>query len=193
MTTRHIRAGVLATVLMLGTITACSDDSSTSDENPDATLTSVQVSTEESSTEFSSSEETTATISSPEPDQPQPQPAPVTNDAQQHGIVGFTEAPGAAEPSIMDKVIDHCGDPAIHERGTTFFTDGTTGWTQECSDTMVIAPAVQPAMQAPQPATDTTFFPSCKAARAAGAAPLYRGDPGYSAKLDRDRDGVACE
>ncbi|MGP5044090.1 excalibur calcium-binding domain-containing protein [Glutamicibacter ardleyensis] len=29
--------------------------------------------------------------------------------------------------------------------------------------------------------------------KAAGAAPIYRGDPGYSGKLDRDGDGVACE
>ncbi|AMT70126.1 excalibur calcium-binding domain-containing protein [Mycobacteroides immunogenum] len=36
-------------------------------------------------------------------------------------------------------------------------------------------------------------YPNCAAARAAGAAPLYRGQPGYSAKLDRDGDGVACE
>ncbi|MBB1045197.1 excalibur calcium-binding domain-containing protein, partial [Dietzia sp. DQ11-44] len=30
-------------------------------------------------------------------------------------------------------------------------------------------------------------------ARAAGAAPLMRGEPGYAPKLDRDNDGVACE
>lgn len=36
-------------------------------------------------------------------------------------------------------------------------------------------------------------FPNCAAARAAGAAPLYAGQPGYSSKLDRDGDGVACE
>ncbi|WP_078325216.1 excalibur calcium-binding domain-containing protein [Mycobacteroides salmoniphilum] len=36
-------------------------------------------------------------------------------------------------------------------------------------------------------------YPNCAAARAAGAAPLYRGQPGYSSKLDRDGDGVACE
>nr|WP_309224076.1 MULTISPECIES: excalibur calcium-binding domain-containing protein [unclassified Mycobacteroides] len=36
-------------------------------------------------------------------------------------------------------------------------------------------------------------YPSCAAARAAGAAPIYRGQPGYSSKLDRDGDGVACE
>lgn len=37
------------------------------------------------------------------------------------------------------------------------------------------------------------YFASCKEAKAAGAAPLHRGDPGYRAKLDRDDDGVACE
>ena len=36
-------------------------------------------------------------------------------------------------------------------------------------------------------------FANCDAARAAGAAPLYVGEPGYSPKLDRDKDGVACE
>ncbi|MEX3654810.1 excalibur calcium-binding domain-containing protein, partial [Mycolicibacterium fortuitum] len=34
-------------------------------------------------------------------------------------------------------------------------------------------------------------YPNCAAARAAGAAPLYAGQPGYSSKLDRDGDGVA--
>ena len=29
--------------------------------------------------------------------------------------------------------------------------------------------------------------------RAAGKDPLYRGDPGYRAALDRDSDGIACE
>ena len=36
-------------------------------------------------------------------------------------------------------------------------------------------------------------YPNCDAARAAGAAPLHRGDPGYSTRLDGDDDGVACE
>ena len=37
------------------------------------------------------------------------------------------------------------------------------------------------------------YYPNCASARAAGAAPLRRGDPGYRAGLDRDNDGVACE
>lgn len=36
-------------------------------------------------------------------------------------------------------------------------------------------------------------YRNCAAARAAGAAPIYRGQPGYGAHLDRDGDGVACE
>lgn len=36
-------------------------------------------------------------------------------------------------------------------------------------------------------------YSDCDAARAAGAAPLRTGDPGYGQHLDSDRDGVACE
>lgn len=52
--------------------------------------------------------------------------------------------------------------------------------------------ARQAQQQAPAP-QQPTYFANCAAARAAGAAPLYQGDPGYSRKLDRDGDGVACE
>ena len=38
-----------------------------------------------------------------------------------------------------------------------------------------------------------TFYRNCAEARAAGAAPIYRGEPGYREKLDRDNDGIACE
>ncbi|MFF8346264.1 excalibur calcium-binding domain-containing protein [Cellulosimicrobium funkei] len=39
----------------------------------------------------------------------------------------------------------------------------------------------------------STYYQNCDAVRAAGAAPLLRGEPGYAPKLDRDGDGVACE
>jgi hypothetical protein len=38
-----------------------------------------------------------------------------------------------------------------------------------------------------------TSFRNCTAARAAGAAPVRRGDPGYGSHLDRDDDGIGCE
>ncbi|WP_433163175.1 excalibur calcium-binding domain-containing protein [Kribbella sp. CA-247076] len=37
------------------------------------------------------------------------------------------------------------------------------------------------------------YYANCAAVRAAGKAPLYRGQPGYASHLDRDDDGVACE
>jgi hypothetical protein len=39
----------------------------------------------------------------------------------------------------------------------------------------------------------STYYRNCAAARAAGAAPVLRGEPGYSRRLDRDGDGVGCE
>ncbi len=65
---------------------------------------------------------------------------------------------------------------------------------QEASD----APEVEEEPAAPAPAPQpvrapTQMYSSCAQARAAGAAPLYEGDPGYNPRLDRDKDGVACE
>lgn len=36
-------------------------------------------------------------------------------------------------------------------------------------------------------------FRNCTEARAAGAAPVRRGEPGYVPHLDRDNDGIGCE
>ncbi len=36
-------------------------------------------------------------------------------------------------------------------------------------------------------------YKNCSQARAAGAAPIRRGEPGYGVHLDRDGDGIACE
>ncbi len=42
-------------------------------------------------------------------------------------------------------------------------------------------------------AEENIHFSSCKEAWANGYSDLHEGGPGYSAKLDRDHDGVACE
>ncbi|WP_209307523.1 excalibur calcium-binding domain-containing protein [Geodermatophilus sp. DF01_2] len=39
----------------------------------------------------------------------------------------------------------------------------------------------------------STYYDNCSAARAADAAPVRVGDPGYGRHLDRDGDGVGCE
>ena len=54
------------------------------------------------------------------------------------------------------------------------------------------APAPAPPPPAPAPARDV-YYKNCTEARAAGAAPIRRGEPGYRPQLDRDDDGIACE
>ena len=47
--------------------------------------------------------------------------------------------------------------------------------------------------KSPRKTYRNSVFANCSEARAAGAAPVRRGDPGYGPHLDRDRDGVGCE
>ena len=54
------------------------------------------------------------------------------------------------------------------------------------------APTTTSPTPAPGGGSDV-YYPNCAAARAAGAAPIYRGQPGYRPGLDRDGDGIACE
>jgi hypothetical protein len=91
-----------------------------------------------------------------------------------------------AEHDAMARVLSNCPTLAAPtELGTA---------------TIHLAPqhAAPPTTQRPTPqpiptSADNVYYPNCDAARAAGAAPIYRGQPGYSARLDRDGDGVACE
>ncbi|API59456.1 calcium-binding protein [Tardibacter chloracetimidivorans] len=49
------------------------------------------------------------------------------------------------------------------------------------------------ARQSFNPGSASSAFRNCAEARGAGAAPVYRGSPGYGPHLDRDGDGVGCE
>jgi endonuclease YncB( thermonuclease family) len=56
----------------------------------------------------------------------------------------------------------------------------------------VPAPPTQEPQPDPEPAQDA-YYANCAEARAAGAAPIRRGEPGYRPALDRDDDGTACD
>jgi hypothetical protein len=75
-----------------------------------------------------------------------------------------------AEHDAIDRVLSGCPDEPLPAAGAP-------------------APAPEPA---PAPAPGAPYE-NCAAARAAGAAPLHRGDPGYSPAMDGDGDGSACE
>ena len=79
-------------------------------------------------------------------------------------------------------------------------TPPSPAWTAPPSPVWTVPPPTTSAEQAPvlplplvPQAPASVYYPNCAAARAAGAAPIYVGEPGYRSGLDRDGDGVACE
>ena len=66
-----------------------------------------------------------------------------------------------------------------------------------CADLRIAPWETVPVSQMAAPtnttAGDEIYFANCSEARAAGAAPIRVGEPGYRSGLDRDKDGVACE
>lgn len=67
---------------------------------------------------------------------PEAQPVPEVEQYDPDPVIGFTGAPSVDSPHVLDKEVSSCGDPSIHEPGTTFFTDGTSGWTSTCAAQM---------------------------------------------------------
>ncbi|TFD34254.1 DUF1524 domain-containing protein [Cryobacterium cryoconiti] len=54
-------------------------------------------------------------------------------------------------------------------------------------------PEPAPAAPAPAPAPVDVYYENCDAVRAAGAAPIQAGSPGFQPKFDRDKDGIGCD
>lgn len=99
-------------------------------------LSKVEVA-EEATTSESTSQQTTKKSEQPAEETTVEQPPAAPAEPEEDPVVGYTEAPGQEEPHVMEKQIASCGDPSIHETGTTFFTDGTSGWTENCAAQMM--------------------------------------------------------
>jgi Excalibur calcium-binding domain/Protein of unknown function (DUF1524) len=91
----------------------------------------------------------------------------------------------AAEQAAMQRILSTCPGKRVPTEGQP-------------------PPRVQPTATKPSAATSAppappassggdVYYANCAAVRAAGKAPLYRGQPGYRPGLDRDGDGIACE
>ncbi|GAA1721392.1 hypothetical protein GCM10009809_16320 [Isoptericola hypogeus] len=97
-----------------------------------------------------------------------------------------------AEHDAMQRVLTTCPKKKLPKGDAT-----------EPAAPLIPATAVQEPEQqrttAPQPDAGSgsgggsVYYENCDAARAAGAAPVHRGDPGYDGHLDGDGDGVGCE
>ena len=67
------------------------------------------------------------------------EPTPETTPPAQadNRPIETTKAPGLEAPHPLEKTISSCAtDYTLYQRGTTFFTDGTSGWTAECAAAM---------------------------------------------------------
>lgn len=103
------------------------------------------------------------------------------------------------EHDAMSRVLDSCpGFPVATEDGLSWPAPGAGHLAKEGSapkDAEPAPPETAPAAegQPREPSEEGATYANCKEARAAGAAPLHRGQPGYSEGMDGDGDGVACE
>lgn len=110
----------------------------------------------------------------------------------------------SAEHDAMARVLADCPDQQVPAREGA----GAPAVAEDAAPAEE-APAPEPAAEPepaapvdpepapePEPAAEAeaeVFYKNCTAARAAGAAPLLRGEPGYRSAMDGDDDGVACE
>lgn len=73
---------------------------------------------------------------------------------------------------------------------------GSVATTSEGHDTIVATATdigIAIGMARERSAKEGDYWSRCDDARAVGAAPIYRGEPGYREGLDADNDGIACE
>ena len=91
----------------------------------------------------------------------------------------------AAERDAMAGVLAGCGATAPAPAPVPQARDATV---PELS-----APAVGRPPTVPPSTPGAVSYQDCAAVRAAGAARLSRGQPGYSSSMDGDGDGIACE
>ena len=86
-----------------------------------------------------------------------------------------------AERAAMERILSACPGEPLPRSSTSRQTSAIATTRAQPSDDS----ASQPPITGP--------FANCDAARSAGAAPVHRGEPGYSSQLDRDGDGTGCE
>lgn len=127
-------------------------------------------------------------------------PTPPATDAGPPSITDAVPSVGASPPAPdiqPPPVVGPEPVPAAPRTGAPEPVARRPVATQPAATPRVPTPrtAVPPADPGPaaEPDRQSTSYANCAEVRAAGAAPINRGEPGYSSKLDRDGDGVACE
>lgn len=122
----------LATITPLLMLVACADGDSEPQTVTETTTVS-ESETESTSSSAESSETAAATTTASQDNRPR----------------GYTGAP-TGDPTPLNRTIARCAKSSegLYERGTTWFTDGTSGWTEYCSNNFYDGP---PPVYEPQP------------------------------------------
>lgn len=87
----------------------------------------------------------------------------------------------AAEHDAVADILSSCPEEPLPRTGGAHATDVSE--TEPPTD--VVAPRVDP--------TPEVTYANCTEVRAAGAAPIRQGDPGFEPKFDRSGNGVGCQ
>lgn len=122
------------------------------------------------------------------------------------GFIGLAMSgtSSAQQPTTSNSYPSYTNSPPTYSYTTPTYTYSPPSYTYS-PPTYAYTPTYEaPAPQAParqyvpapvvqEPQQQSAYYKNCAAARAAGAAPMRTGDPGYRSALDRDGDGIACE
>jgi len=106
-----------------------------------------------------------------------------TAAAAQAEALAAAEAAAAAKAEELAKL-----DAQLVDRAAEIAAAGTAIGVREAR-----VAAAEDAANLPSPQGPALSYENCDAARAAGAAPVHIGEPGYGKHLDADGDGVGCE
>lgn len=106
-------------------------------------------------------------------------------------------APTTEEPAAAAVIPGDDDDTHVDVDTPRHIPDPVPAYTPDPEPAYTPAPAPEP-VYTPDPAPvveqpSSTSYENCDAVRAAGAAPIYAGQPGYASHLDRDGDGIGCE
>ena len=138
---------VAASVLCLA---ACSTNAP--DQREPEKITETVTTTEKASSSAKSPESSSAS-------ETQTKSSKATSTTKDSRPTGYTEAP-TGDPTPINKSISHCATSSqgLYEQGTTWFADGTSGWTQYCSDNFYDGPP--PSYSEPGYAPETQEAPA---------------------------------
>jgi hypothetical protein len=127
--------------------------------------------------------------------------APTTTTAKPTTTTSRTTTPAPTTTSDSPAVV-----PLVPQVGTTvvettteytpppapaYTPPATTEYTSPPVTEYTLPPA--PAYTPPPVQQPSASYENCAEARAAGVAPILKGEPGYGTHLDRDKDGIACD